>query len=65
MEGQIRYGLLYSGGSRLSGQLTGAVCGRQLLARPFLKARPGVQAQSMESRFKVSLLWASWVRTTL
>ena len=41
MEGQIRHGLLYSGGSGLSGRLTGAVCGRQLLAKPLLKARPG------------------------
>ena len=40
MEGQIRHGLLYSGGSGLSGRLTGAVCGRQLLAKPLLKARP-------------------------
>ena len=41
MEGQIRHGLLYSGESGLSGRLTGAVCGRQLLAKPLLKARPG------------------------
>ena len=41
MEGQIRHGLLYSGESGLSGRLTGAVYGRQLLAKPLLKARPG------------------------
>ena len=41
MEGQIRHGLLYSVGSGLSGQLTGAVFGRQLLAKPLLKTRPG------------------------
>ena len=41
MEGQIRHGLLYSGGSGLSGGLTGAVFGRQLLAKPLLKARLG------------------------
>ena len=41
MEGQIRHGLLYSGESGPSGRLTGAVCGRQLLAKPLLKARPG------------------------
>ena len=41
MEGQIRHGLLYSGGSALSGRLIGAVFGRQLLAKLLLKARPG------------------------
>ena len=41
MEGQIQHGLLYSGGSGPSGRLTGAICGRQLLAKLLLKARPG------------------------
>ena len=41
MEGQIRHGLLYSRASGQSGQLTGAVFGRQLLAKLLLKARPG------------------------
>ena len=41
MEVQIRHGLLYSGESGLSGLLTGAVCGRQLLTKPLLKARLG------------------------
>ena len=39
-EGQIRHGLLYSGASGLSGRRTGAVFGRQLLAKSLLKARP-------------------------
>ena len=41
MEAQIRHGLLYSGGSGLYGQLLVAVCGRQLLAKPLVKARRG------------------------
>ena len=37
MEGQIRHGLLYSGGSGPSGRLIGAVFGRHLLAKLLLK----------------------------
>ena len=69
MEAQIQHGLLYSGGSGLSGRLTGAVYGRQLLAKPLVKARRGgkqtLENDDSEFSYNSPQNLAHWNRTAI